>query len=68
MRDKFPTPEDINDDPVTAPSKRVLAAYPQYRKVLHGTMAAQAVGLENMRRACPHFRDWLERLEATGAG
>ena len=67
VRDRFPTPEDINDDPLTAPSKRVLDAYPQYRKVLHGTIAARAVGIENMRRACPHFRDWLECLAAMGA-
>jgi hypothetical protein len=32
VRDDFPTPEDINDDPITAPSKRVLQAYPGYRK------------------------------------
>jgi len=66
-RDTFPTPEDINDDPLTAPSRRVLDAYPRYRKVLHGTLAARSVGIEAMRRACPHFRDWLECLEAMGA-
>lgn len=66
VRDRFPTPEDINDDPLTAPSKRVLDAYPQYRKVLHGTIAAQAIGIETMRRACPHFRDRLDGLEAMG--
>ena len=66
MRDRFATPEDINDSAMTAPSKRVLQAYPDYSKVLHGTLAAQAVGIETMRRECPHFRDWLERLEALG--
>jgi len=35
IRDSFPTPEDIDDGPLSSPSKRVLAAYPQYRKVLH---------------------------------
>ncbi len=64
VRDRFPTPEDINDDPLTAPSKRVLSAWPQYRKVLHGTMAARSVGVETMRQQCPHFRDWLARLAA----
>lgn len=62
VRDTFPTPEDINDDPLTAPSKRILAAYPQYRKVLHGTVAAQSVGIAAMRHECPHFREWLDRL------
>jgi Domain of unknown function (DUF4276) len=64
IRDDFATPEDINDDPTTAPSKRVLAAHRAYRKVLDGTRAAGAIGIEAMRRECTHFRDWLERLEA----
>jgi hypothetical protein len=58
------TPEDINDDPNTAPSKRVLRAYPAYRKPLDGTLAAQAVGIERMRQECLHFRGWLEQLQA----
>jgi hypothetical protein len=64
VRDNFPTPEDINDDPATAPSKRVLHFYPGYRKVLHGTRAAIEVGVGTMRRECPHFEDWLDRIEA----
>jgi hypothetical protein len=64
IRDGFDTPEDINDDPNTAPSKRVLGAYPAYRKPLDGTLAAQAVGIERMRQECPHFREWLEQLQA----
>jgi len=67
IRGGFATPEDINDDAHTAPSKQVLGAYPAYRKVLHGTLAAQAVGIERMRRECPHFRDWVERLGALAA-
>jgi hypothetical protein len=67
VRDAFPTPEDINDDPATAPSKRVIQACHSYRKVLHGTIAARAIGIEAMRRECHHFRDWLEQLEALPA-
>jgi len=63
IRGQFPTPEDINDDANTAPSKRVLQAYPAYSKVIDGTLAARAVGIPAMRRECPHFRSWLERLE-----
>jgi len=66
VRRGFPTPEDINDDPNTAPSKRVLAAYPAYSKVLDGTLAAQWVGIAKMRQECPHFREWIERLESLG--
>jgi hypothetical protein len=67
VRNEFPTPEDINDDPESAPSKRVVAIYSAYRKVIEGTLAARAVGIERMRRECEHFRNWLERLEALPA-
>ena len=66
IRDTFSTPEDINDSTETAPSKRVLELCTGYRKPLHGTLAALEVGIEAMRRECPHFRDWVERLERTG--
>ena len=68
VRRDFQTPEDINDDVNTAPSKRVLRLYPSYRKPLDGTRAAKAVGIDTMRRECPHFRDWVERLEALATG
>jgi len=64
VRSDFPTPEDIDDDPQTAPSKRVIAIYSAYRKVIEGTLAAKAVGVGRMRRECEHFRTWLEKLEA----
>lgn len=57
-------PEDINDHRVTAPSKRILAAMPDYQKPLHGPLIARAIGLDAMRAQCPHFLAWLERLEA----
>jgi hypothetical protein len=63
IRDQFATPEEINDSPVTAPSKRVLELMPGYEKPLLGPLAALEIGLETIRRECPHFRDWLARLE-----
>lgn len=66
IREGFPTPEDIDDSPTTAPSKRVLQVCPSYRKVLNGTQAAMAVGIDTMRRECPHFRNWFDRLEQLG--
>ncbi len=67
IREGFPTPEDINDRPNEAPSKCVLRLCPSYRKVLNGTQAAAAVGIDTMRLECPHFRNWLDRLEQLGA-
>jgi len=63
IRDSFQTPEDINDDPNRAPSKRVIACHPAYRKVIEGTQAAKSVGLAAIRAECRHFREWFETLE-----
>jgi len=64
IRDGFATPEDINDNIHTAPSKRVLGVYPAYRKVLDGVLAAQSVGVDTMRQECAHFREWLAWFES----
>ena len=63
IRDGFATPEEINDSPLTAPSKRVEALMPAYQKPFLGTLAALEVGLTRMREECPHFGAWLHRLE-----
>ena len=64
VRDAFDSPEEIDDSPQTAPSKRVENLVPRYNKPLFGTLAALEIGLEAIRRECPHFRSWLARLEA----
>lgn len=63
VRDRFSTPEDINDDPETAPSKRILRIFPGYQKAVHGPLVARRIGLETLRRECPHFDEWLTWLE-----
>ena len=63
IRETFPTPEDINDSPNTAPSKRVLKLYPRYQKPLMGVAAMQEIGLDVVRAACPLFNRWVEALE-----
>ncbi|EFP66415.1 Uncharacterised protein [Ralstonia pickettii] len=57
-------PEDINDSPLTAPSKRILSAWQGYQKTFHGPLIACDIGLDTMRAACPHFDGWLQKLEA----
>lgn len=64
IRDDFETPEDINNSRETAPSKRILKAFPSWRKVINGTQAAQAVGIGAMKEQCPHFRQWIEKLKS----
>lgn len=63
IRDQFATPEEIDDSPLTAPSKRVVELIPEYQKPLLGTLAILEIGLDAIRAECPHFRAWLEHLE-----
>ncbi|MEW6358274.1 MAG: DUF4276 family protein [Planctomycetota bacterium] len=63
IRDGFTTPEDINDDRRTAPSKRIAAIFPAYSKTLYGALIARRIGLRTIRRECPHFSKWLTMLE-----
>jgi hypothetical protein len=63
IRDGFASPEEINDSPLTAPSKRLSAVVPRYQKPLFGTIAALEIGLDRMRAECPLFDRWVTRLE-----
>ncbi len=63
IRGEFQTPEDINDSPDTAPSKRVLNLYQSYQKPLMGTLAMEEIGLDTVRGACPLFDTWIAVLE-----
>jgi hypothetical protein len=56
-------PEDINDNAATAPSKRILAAMPNYQKTVHGPLIACHIGLDAIRNTCPHFDEWLKKIE-----
>jgi len=63
IRDQFTTPEEINDSPETAPSKRVEALIPEYEKPLFGALAILEIGLGRIRNECAHFDGWLTALE-----
>lgn len=57
-------PEEVNDGVDTAPSKRLLKAYPRYLKSAYGPRVITDVGLPTIRAACPHADSWLTELEA----
>lgn len=67
IRDGCASPEEIDDSPHTAPSKRIAEILPTYQKPLHGTLAAREISLRAIRAECAGFRRWLERLESLGA-
>jgi hypothetical protein len=58
------TPEEINDGHETKPSARLESALrnPHYRKLRHGPIAAERIGLARIAAECPHFGAWLTRL------
>lgn len=62
------SPELINDGDATAPSKRIIAQFPDYdgAKVVVGPQVAEVIGLDRLRAKCPHFSDWVSRLEQLG--
>jgi hypothetical protein len=67
IRDEFASPEEINDSPFTAPSKRIEVLVPRYQKPLYGNASLLAIGLPQIRSQCPGFDQWLQRLESVGS-
>ena len=60
----FATPEGINDNHATTPSRRIKGVIPHYRKTLHGPLVAIEIGLEAIRAECPRFNAWMTNLES----
>ena len=58
-------PENINSGPETSPSKRLihLSASGRYDKTVVGVEVPRAVGIDAIRARCPHFNEWVTRLE-----
>lgn len=61
-RSQYSTPEEINDGPKTAPSKRLMRHCPSYEKPWHGPMIAMDIGLDKVRKECKHFDAWVGYL------
>jgi len=64
IRAGFPSPEYINDNPTTAPSKRILHIYPSFQKPTDGIIIVKNIGIGTIRRECVHFDKWLKKLES----
>ena len=62
IRAQFPTPEDINDQFETAPSRRIRGVIAAYDKRVDGPLLAQDIGLDRIRGECERFDRWVERL------
>ena len=66
IRNEFSTPEEINDHYDTCPSRRIEGAFEGFKKTINGISAAGRIGLETMRQECPHFNEWITKLENIG--
>ena len=53
--------------PGFAPSKQIEKLFPAYKKTLHGPTTAARIGLEQIRKECPHFNHWMNKLETFAA-
>lgn len=65
VADAFSSPEEINSSPDTAPSKRILSIFPEgaYSKPEHGPLIAEAIGIGEIRKKCPAFNQWVDKLQ-----
>jgi hypothetical protein len=60
----YPNPEDINDSPQTAPSKRLKnnQLIRGYNKINDGIMIIEEAGIDTVLRKCPRFNSWVEAM------
>jgi len=56
-------PELINDNPETAPSKRIIKLIPEYDKVSVGAVIVGKIGIDFLKKTCSHFNGWIAKLE-----
>ncbi len=62
IMDDYPNPEDINNLPETAPSKRLKRIF-NYDKTGDGQMIFEMIGIEAILDKCPRFANWIETLK-----
>jgi hypothetical protein len=61
-------PELINHGEQTHPKARLQGMGIGYKETSDGPTLMSKIGISAIRRACPHFGGWLDRLESLGQG
>ena len=61
---KFNSPEEIDEN--EPPKRRIISVFPDYKKakVRVGPIIANKIGLNKIREKCPHFNEWLLKIES----
>lgn len=62
--DEFQNPELINNDPSTCPSRRIAEIFPEYNKVIYGSLISNRIGIDSIKQKCTHFSDWIDSIQA----
>jgi len=62
IQQKYPNPENINNGPQTAPSKRLEKIY-NYRKTIDTRIVFNKLSIDEIREKCPRFNSWVDKLE-----
>jgi len=57
-------PENIDNSPVTAPSKRLESLSHRFKKTTTGIAVLKEIGLSAIRKECPIFDGWVTTLES----
>ena len=57
------TPEEINHGQHSHPKYRIQRTVHDYDENVAGPLLAEDIGLPTLRDRCPHFGEWLTRLE-----
>lgn len=63
INNAYASPEEINEDPTTAPSKRLKSIFPDYQKTYHSQLILSQVNIDDLRLKCSHFNSWITKIE-----
>jgi hypothetical protein len=58
---QYPNPEDINNHPDTAPSKRLQKIF-NYDKTSDGELIFDMIGMDSILEKCPRFAEWINKI------
>lgn len=61
--DGYESPELIDEGAETAPSKRIERVIPEYDKRAAASEVVGRIGIAKLKVRCPHFGQWVNRLE-----
>ncbi len=64
INNEFTSPEEINENPNSAPSKRLISIFPEYQKTYHSQLILSEANVDELRAKCSHFNEWLTKLES----